>query len=163
MLPPLPIILDRPVLIVMVNYKGLKKLHYVGDRKTIQALNENNVYVTIEINNPLYKDCISGKFGKICQSEQEHDDNNIKAQKKVKCSRLQAKVILHQYNLLEQVEKLVEESDFIVKLAWKEAHIFERDSVIIEALRDRLRWGDGEMVSDADISKLFNEAALLKF
>lgn len=68
-------------------------------------------------------------------------------------TRFQAKAALLNAGLLEQVETAVADSeDPIVKLAWTEAHTFERDSPAIAAITEGLG------MTPQEVNELFSAA-----
>jgi hypothetical protein len=78
-------------------------------------------------------------------------------------SRLQAMAIMYQYGILEQVEQIVADSDFIVQLAWKEAMEFRRLSPLIETLKTQIIMKDGLPISEQTLDVMFSEAMELQF
>ena len=90
------------------------------------------------------------------------DVDMTKRRSKMKCSRLQAKAILHVYDILDRLEYIVENSDFVTKLAWKEASEFRRDSPLIIALTSAVKWPDGSDITEEDMDDLFISAANLE-
>lgn len=78
-------------------------------------------------------------------------------------SRLQAKAILFQYDLLDTVEALIAEQDPIVQLAWKEASQFDSSSIIIQSLKMFVKWPDGTDITAEEWKKMFLEAKNLVF
>jgi hypothetical protein len=74
------------------------------------------------------------------------------------CSRLQAKATLFQYGLLDQVEELVKQSDFLTQLAWNEAIEIRRNSPIILNLKEQLKLPDGTQITDEILDEMFRQA-----
>jgi gamma-glutamylcyclotransferase (GGCT)/AIG2-like uncharacterized protein YtfP len=148
----------------------LYNLKYLDPQRTlIQANIGNNECITIDQNNDihnLYSRCVSGEFGEISEEyiqQLESIDPLEEYRKKLNCSLLQGKAILYQYGLLDQVENLIANSDFLVQLAWNNASVFERKSPLVEQFKSQLTWPDGSNITDEDLDRLFEEARLLKF
>jgi hypothetical protein len=148
----------------------LINLKYLNREKTaIQALNEENNHILIEqnVNLELFNDCVSGAYGFI----ENFDDSGLDIEtdpliiyrKTLECSRLQAKAILYQNGILDQVDALVANSDFLVQLAWKEAQVIKRASPLIEMLKTQLTWVDDTPITDEDLDNLFEEAKRIEF
>jgi hypothetical protein len=78
-------------------------------------------------------------------------------------SRLQAKAIMFQYGILESVEQLITQSDFLVQLAWKEAIQFRRVSPLVETLKLDVAMPDGSPLTDELLDAMFLEASLIVF
>lgn len=148
----------------------LINLKYLNQELTvIQALNDENIHICIEqnINPELFDECLSGIYGTIENFEDSvpeiETDPLIIYRKTLECSRLQAKAILYQNGILDQVDALVANSDFLVQLAWKEAQIIKRSSPLIEMLKSQLTWPDESPITDEDLDNLFLEAAAINF
>ncbi len=148
----------------------LTNLKYLNQENTIiQALNDENIHICVEQNaDPeLFDECLSGVYGTIeeyynIESEIETDPLII-YRNTLECSRLQAKAILYQNGILEKVDALVENSDFLVQLAWKEAQTIRRSSPLIEMLKSQLTWLDNTPITDEDLDTLFEEAKKIEF
>lgn len=89
--------------------------------------------------------------------------NEEQARADIVISRLQAKAILAQYGMLENVEAIVAQQDFIVQLAWKEAVEFRLFSPTIQALKGVVKWPDGTDITDEDWATIFTEAQQIVF
>lgn len=72
-------------------------------------------------------------------------------------SRLQAKAALHQLGYLEDIEVLVATSDFMVRLAWKEALEFQRESTLINNMKEEAG------LTDTDLDEIFTLGASIEF
>ena len=147
----------------MITINSVSDSKFLNPEKTvIQALVNNEVLITIEKDNDvynLYDRCANGEFGEISEEEIFYPADPIEEYRAtLKCSPLQAKVLLYQYGLLEDVERLIAESEFIIQLAWKEATVFERNSRIIRAMKYDLTWPDGSEITDEQLDNLFEEA-----
>jgi hypothetical protein len=68
------------------------------------------------------------------------------------CSRMQARIALHQAGLLTAAEAAVAESDAVVQIAWADAAEFRRLSPTIAALSDALE------LSPEQVDDLFRAA-----
>jgi hypothetical protein len=152
----------------MVEITNINNLKYLNPEKTmIQAMLENGTYITIEQEYDAYNlfdRCISGEFGPISEDEIVYPPDPIDIYRStLRCSPLQAKAILYQYGLLEQVEQIINDADFIVQLAWREATVFERSSKLIQALKNDLTWPDGSEITDEQLDNLFVEAQSIVF
>ena len=80
------------------------------------------------------------------QDEKEHHENMV-------VTRFQAKVALHDANLLDQVESYIAQTDNVrLKFAWQEAS-FKRNSVLIATVTGELG------LSDDQVDDLFEYAA----
>jgi hypothetical protein len=79
------------------------------------------------------------------------------------CTKLQGKAVLYEYGLLDAVEALVAQADFITQLSWKEASTFKRNSPVLLALQTHLAWPNGDKITDEDLDALFTRAAELDF
>lgn len=148
----------------------LINLKYLNREETaIQALNEENNHILIEqnVNLELFNDCVSGVYGSIENFDDSGPDIEtdplIIYRKTLECSRLQAKAILYQNGILDQVDALVANSDFLVQLAWKEAQVIKRASPLIEMLKTQLTWVDDTPITDEDLDNLFEEAKRIEF
>ena len=84
-------------------------------------------------------------------------------QEDITISPLQAKAILAQYDLLQTVEDIIAEQDFIVQLAWREANEFNLSSNMIQSLMPLVKWPDGEDITEQEWIDLFSEASNLSF
>ena len=70
------------------------------------------------------------------------------------CSRMQARIALHQAGLLAQIEAAVAAVDPVVQIAWAEASEFRRDSPTIAALAATL----DPALTDEQLDTLFEAA-----
>ena len=70
------------------------------------------------------------------------------------CSRMQARIALHQAGLLGAVEAAVAEADPVVQIAWADATEFRRDSPTIAALAAAL----DPPLTDEQLDDLFEQA-----
>jgi len=73
-------------------------------------------------------------------------------------SRFQAKAIIHQYNLTQAVQDMMDdpETDAIVKLAWEDAQTFRRNSPTVKALAQTLE------LSDEQLDAMFEAASQIE-
>jgi hypothetical protein len=85
------------------------------------------------------------------------------AQEDITITRLQAKAILATYNLLQTVEDIIAQQDFIVQLAWKEASVFVLSSAMIQSLKPLVKWPDGTDITEEQWIGLFMQAQNLTF
>ena len=146
----------------------LTNLKYLNKQNTIiQALNDENTHICVEqsINPELFDECLSGVYGVIQEyyDIEPETDPLIIYRNSLECSRLQAKAILYQNGILEEVDALVGNSDFLVQLAWKEAQTIRRSSPLIEMLKSQLTWIDNTPITDEDLDTLFEEAKKVEF
>jgi hypothetical protein len=149
---------------MLINLKYLNR-----EETSIQALNEENNHILIEqdVNLELFNDCVSGVYGPIENFDDSgpeiETDPLIIYRTTLECSRLQAKAVLYQNGILDQVDALVANSDFLVQLAWKEAQVIKRASPLIEMLKSQLTWVDDTPITDEDLDTLFEEAKKIEF
>lgn len=135
-----------------------------------ESLQEDGSYsdsISLEPGNPDYDKALAGDFGEVAIYSQEDDlsyvDPIVEYRNNLKCSRLQAKAVLHQYNMLDGVDAMVANSDFIVQLAWQEAAVFERNSIVVSTMKEFLKWPDGSALTDEELDELFEAAKQIQF
>lgn len=144
----------------------LTDLMFLNKEKTIIQAKQNDTFITIEKDYDVYdlfERVIAGEYGAIDETYIDNLEEEIEEEESIVISRLQAKAILYQNGLLESVEALVADSDFLVQLAWKEAQEFRRSSPLIQAMKEDLQWPDGMPVTDEELDDLFKEASQIEF
>ena len=157
-------------------YETLKNLKYTDSSKIIiqgevDAIDDKKkratTFVCFEKNvSSMFDSLVAGNYGVI------QEPNVIIApilselelyRSKLECSRLQAKAVLYQNGMLDAVNALIEQSDFLVQMAWNEAQVIRRTSPIIEVLKSQIKWPDGSSLSDEDLDALFETAKTIEF
>jgi hypothetical protein len=145
---------------------NLTELLFLNKEKTIIQAKQNDTFITIEKDYDVYDlfdRVIAGEFGAIDETYIDNLEDELEKEDPIVISRLQAKAILLQYDLLDTVEALVAEQDPIVQLAWKEAVEFNASSSIINSLRPYIKWPDGSDITEEEWAELFIEASNLSF
>ena len=122
--------LEGKVVLIHRNEHGIEKAYAL-----VQELEEGMTEVTDE-----------KELARIDEAIQERRDSMV-------VSRFQAKVALHDANLLDQVESYIAQTDNVrLKFAWQEAS-FKRNSALIAAVAGELG------LSDDQVDDLFEYAA----
>lgn len=137
----------------------LTDLLFLNREKTIIQAKRDDTFITIEKDYDVYDlfdRCISGEFGPILESD--FDLNEEMSKRNIVISKLQAKIILFQYGILEAVEELIKEQPEIIQIAWREASEFEYLSPTIQALKDAIVLPDGSTISEEQWEQMFLEA-----
>jgi hypothetical protein len=151
----------------MTQVKTITDLKFLNKQKTIiQANLNNNTLITIEQNDDihnLFDRCISGEFGAIDESFIEFNLNEELSKQNIIISRMQAKIILLKYGILEKVENFVAEQPAIIQLVWKEASQFEYLSPTIQALKINITLPDGSLIEEEQWRQMFLEAKEISF
>jgi hypothetical protein len=145
---------------------NLTELLFLNKEKTIIQAKQNDTFITIEKDYDVYDlfdRVIAGEFGAIDETYIDNLEDELEKEDPIVISRLQAKAILLQYDLLDTVEALVAEQDPIVQLAWKEAVEFNASSGIINSLKPHIKWPDGSDITEEEWTELFLEASNLSF
>jgi hypothetical protein len=143
----------------------ITELMFLNKDKTIIQAKRNNTFITIEQAYDVYNlfdAAISGDFGDIDETY-INSLTNEEYKQDITISALQAKAILAQYDLLQAVEDIIAEQDFIVQLAWREANEFKLSSNMIQSLMPLVKWPDGEDITEQEWFDLFIEASNLSF
>lgn len=157
-------------------YETLKNLKYTDTSRTmiqgeVEFLDEKKkkatTFVTFEKDvSDMFNSLVAGNYGPIQEpdivaapvlSELEIYRSNLE------CSRLQAKAVLYQNGMLNAVNDLIAESDFLVQMVWAEAQVIRRTSPIVETLKANLKWPDGSSLTDEDLDALFETAKTIEF
>ena len=130
---------------------GLFKL-YDDLAPTLEAGDDITLVELEKIDGKLQKKYTVGKIPK---------DDNLR--KTLQCTKLQAVMILNEYDMLNQVESIVGKSDETVQLAWKYCTTLERDSIMVNLLYTQLIWPDSTTITEEELDEMFIAAAELKF
>ena len=144
----------------------LEELMFLNKEKTVIQAKQNDAFITIEKDYDdyeLFERVIAGEFGAIDETYIDNLEEEIENEGHIVISRLQAKAILLQYDLLDTVEALVAEQDAITQLAWKEAVEFNASSGIINSLKPYITWPDGSDITEEEWTELFLEARDISF
>lgn len=157
-------------------YETLKNLKYTDSSKTIiqgevdfidDKKKKTTTFVSFEKGvSDMFDSLDSGKYGHIKESDVIATPvlSEIEIYRaRLGCSRLQMKAALHQNGILDSVNALIEQSDFLVQLAWNEAQVIRRNSSIIETLKAKIKWPDGNSLTDEDLDTLFETAKTIEF
>ena len=144
----------------------LTDLMFLNKEKTVIQAKQNDTFIIIEKDYDVYglfERAIAGDFGAIDETYIDNLKEEIEKEEPIVISRLQAKAILFEYDLLDTVEALVAEQNPIVQLAWKEATTFEFSSIIIQSLMTSVKWPNGTDITEEEWKKMFLEAKTLVF
>lgn len=146
----------------------LTNLRYMNEERTVitaDFVDDPNGSVVIEPGMAEWDKVLAGDFGAIASyAPLEGGESPIEEyRRKLYCDRLQAKAVLYEYGMLDQVQALVEQADFVVQLAWNEAPKFTRNSAVIQTLQHLMKWPDGSDVTDEDLDEMFELARTISF